>query len=62
MRPYDIVGPVCESSDVFERDLLMPELKRGDHLAIRSAGAYGAVMASSYNMRPLAESLFSDER
>lgn len=61
MRPYDIVGPVCESSDVFERDLLMPELKRGDYLAIRSAGAYGAVMASSYNMRPLAESLFSDE-
>jgi len=59
---YDVVGPICESSDVFERELLMPELKRGDYLAIRSAGAYGAVMASSYNMRPLPGSLFSDEQ
>lgn len=58
---YDVVGPVCESSDVFDKDVLLPRLERGDFLAIRSTGAYGAVMASSYNMRPLAGSLFSDE-
>ncbi len=51
--PADIVGPVCESTDCFAKNRLMPELKANDLLAFRSAGAYGAVMASSYNMRPL---------
>ncbi len=52
-RPYDIVGPVCESGDTFARQRMMPELKAGDLVAFRSAGAYGAVMASEYNSRPL---------
>lgn len=50
---YDVVGPICESSDVFVKDYLMPETQRGDFIAIRSAGAYGESMASSYNCRPL---------
>ncbi len=50
---YDVVGPVCESSDVFGKDELLPETKRGDIIALRSAGAYGAAMASRYNMRDL---------
>ncbi len=52
-RPYDIVGPVCESGDTFARQRMMPALKAGDLVAFRSAGAYGAVMASEYNTRPL---------
>jgi diaminopimelate decarboxylase len=50
----DIVGPVCESGDFFAIDREMPELRQGDLLAIMSAGAYGFVMASNYNSRPLA--------
>ncbi len=50
---YDIVGPVCESGDTFARDRAMAPLKSGDLVAFRSAGAYGAVMASEYNSRPL---------
>lgn len=50
---YDVVGPICESSDVFAKDLLLPETHRGDLMLIRSAGAYGETMASSYNCRPL---------
>ncbi len=50
---YDIVGPICESSDVFAEDYPLPHIERGDLLAIRSAGAYGEVMASCYNCRPL---------
>ncbi len=50
---YDIVGPICESSDVFAKDYPLPETKRGDLLAIRSAGAYGETMASQYNCREL---------
>ncbi len=49
----DIVGPVCETGDFFARDREMPELREGDLLAIMSAGAYGFVMASNYNSRPL---------
>jgi diaminopimelate decarboxylase len=49
----DIVGPVCESGDFFARDREMPALREGDLLAIMSAGAYGFVMASNYNSRPL---------
>ncbi len=48
---YDIVGPICESSDCFGKDVLFSTLKRGDLLAIRSAGAYGEVMSSRYNLR-----------
>ena len=49
---YDIVGPVCETSDLFASDRDMPSLKAGDLVAILTAGAYGAVMASAYNARP----------
>ena len=49
----DFVGPVCESSDVFAKDRKTPKLKSGDLVVIKSAGAYGAVMASTYNSRPL---------
>lgn len=54
---YDVVGPICESSDTFGEDVLLPVTKRGDLIAIRSAGAYGEVMASCYNCRPLPRSL-----
>ena len=53
MQPYDIVGPVCESGDTFAKNRMMPPLADGDLVAFRSAGAYGAVMASEYNTRPL---------
>lgn len=52
-RRYDVVGPICESSDVFAENILLPETRRGDLLKIRSAGAYGEVMASRYNLRQL---------
>lgn len=51
--PYDIVGPVCESGDTFAKERLMPTLSSGELVAFRSAGAYGAVMSSEYNSRPL---------
>lgn len=50
---YDVVGPICESSDVFQHDCPLPVTKRGDLLALRSAGAYGEIMASQYNCRAL---------
>ena len=50
---YDVVGPICESSDVFARDYILPRTERGDLLMLRSAGAYGQTMASTYNHRPL---------
>ncbi len=52
-RPYDVVGPVCESGDTFARQRPLPPLRAGDLVAFRSAGAYGAVMSSEYNTRPL---------
>ncbi|NKX39024.1 diaminopimelate decarboxylase [Tritonibacter mobilis] len=52
-KPYDIVGPVCESGDTFAKQRQMPPLGAGDLVAFRSAGAYGAVMSSEYNSRPL---------
>lgn len=52
-RPYDIVGPVCETGDTFAKDRPLPPVAAGDLVAFRSAGAYGAVMASEYNARPL---------
>ena len=57
MKTYDVVGPVCESSDVFGKDETLPATKRGDLIAFRSAGAYGSAMASRYNMRDLPGSL-----
>jgi diaminopimelate decarboxylase len=50
----DVVGPICESSDFLAKNRLLPRMKRGDYLAVFSAGAYGAVMGSTYNARPLA--------
>jgi diaminopimelate decarboxylase len=58
--PYDVVGPVCESGDTFARGRLLPPLKSGDLVAFRSAGAYGAVMASEYNTRPLIPEVLVD--
>lgn len=55
---YDIVGPICESSDVFAHDYNLPATRRGDLIAIRSAGAYGESMSSRYNMRKLPQSIF----
>lgn len=55
--PYDVVGPVCESGDFFAHDRAMPPLAEGDLVAVRQAGAYGAVMSSTYNARPLAPEL-----
>lgn len=52
-KPYDIVGPICESGDTFAKSRNMPILREGDRIAFRSAGAYGAVMSSEYNSRPL---------
>ena len=52
-RPYDVVGPVCETGDTFAKQRQMPPVSPGDLVAFRSAGAYGAVMASEYNTRPL---------
>ncbi|MDE5814272.1 MAG: diaminopimelate decarboxylase [Muribaculaceae bacterium] len=57
-QTYDVVGPICESSDVFGKDEMLPLTKRGDLIAFRSAGAYGSAMASRYNMRDLPGSLF----
>jgi diaminopimelate decarboxylase len=53
-RPYDVVGPVCESGDFFAHGRALPPLEQGDLVAVRQAGAYGAVMSSTYNARPLA--------
>lgn len=60
-KKYDVVGPICESSDVFVKDYSMPLTKRGDFIALRSAGAYGEIMASQYNCRALPKGYFSDE-
>jgi diaminopimelate decarboxylase len=63
MQKIDIVGPVCESGDFFALDREMPEVREGDLLAIMSAGAYGFVMASNYNSRPLpAEALVRGDK
>ncbi len=61
MLRYDVVGPICESSDTFAKYVELPETRRGDMLAIRSAGAYGEAMASRYNLRNLAPAVFSDD-
>lgn len=58
---YDIVGPICESTDCFGKEVPQPESFRGDLFAIRSAGAYGEVMASKYNLRDAITSVYSTE-
>lgn len=58
---YDVTGPVCESDDVWGTDRRLPESHRGDLLAISSAGAYGSVMSSRYNLRDIAPAVFSDD-
>jgi diaminopimelate decarboxylase len=58
--PYDVVGPICESSDCFGKAVELPETKRGDLIALRTAGAYGEAMASNYNLREKAPSVYSD--
>jgi diaminopimelate decarboxylase len=61
VRQYEIVGPVCESSDVLGRDRRLPRLEVGDLVAIGDAGAYGSAMASNYNRRPLPPEVLVDE-
>ncbi len=61
MQAYDVVGPICESTDVFAKHIDLNECRRGDILAIRSAGAYGEIMASQYNCRRLPQGITSDD-
>jgi len=58
---YDVVGPICESSDTFRQGVWIPELRRGDLVAIRSAGAYGEVMSSGFNLRERVRAYYSDD-
>jgi diaminopimelate decarboxylase len=60
IETYDVVGPICESSDVFAKQIDLNCSHRGDLIAIRSAGAYGEIMASCYNCRPLPKG-YTDE-
>jgi diaminopimelate decarboxylase len=57
---YDVVGPICESTDCFRKDVDLPQSYRGDLIAIRTAGAYGEVMASGYNLRDHVQSMYSE--
>jgi diaminopimelate decarboxylase len=61
VQTYDVVGPICESSDVFGKAIDLNGVKRGDLIALRSAGAYGEIMASGYNCRPLPVGYISEE-
>ncbi|SEA06077.1 diaminopimelate decarboxylase [Prevotella sp. tc2-28] len=61
LEAYDVVGPICESSDVFAKQIDLNRAHRGDLIAIRSAGAYGEIMASQYNCRKLPQGYMSDE-
>jgi diaminopimelate decarboxylase len=58
--PYEVVGPICESSDIFGRERLLPPLEPGDLMAILDTGAYGSVMGSTYNRRPLPPEVLVD--
>ena len=58
---YDVVGPVCESSDSFDDNVMLPMTKRGDLVAIRSTGAYGEIMVSQYTLRDKPKAIYSDE-
>ncbi len=57
---YDVVGPICESTDCFQKDVELPESFRGDLFAVRTSGAYGEVMASNYNLRDKISSVYSE--
>lgn len=57
---YDVVGPICESSDIFAKAVKLNRAHRGDYIALRSAGAYGEIMTMQYNCRKLPEAYFSD--
>ena len=59
LKKYDVVGPICESSDVFASEVKLPNSQRGDIIVFRSAGAYGESMASHYNLRELKPAIFS---
>ncbi len=59
-RKYDVVGPICESTDCFGKEVELPVSNRGDLIAIRTAGAYGEVMASGYNLRERVKSVYSE--
>ena len=61
LHTYDVVGPICESSDVFAKGIELNTVHRGDLIAMRSAGAYGEIMASQYNCRKLPVGYTSDE-
>lgn len=58
---YDVVGPICESSDVFDKNVILPITQRNDIIAVFSAGAYGEIMASTYNCRKMPKGYISDE-
>ena len=60
-QDYQVAGPVCESSDIFGKNISLPQLTRGDLLAIRTAGAYGQVMSSNYNLRKPAKAFYSSQ-
>lgn len=60
IEKYDVVGPICESSDCFGKEVDLNRIHRGDLIALRSAGAYGEIMASQYNCRQLPKAYFSD--
>jgi len=57
-QKYDVVGPVCESTDCFAKDVVLPETHRHDYFALRTAGAYGEVMASEYNLRSKVKAVY----
>lgn len=59
MERYDVVGPICESSDCFGKSVMLPKTSRGDIIALRTTGAYGEVMASQYNLRDLVRSYYN---
>jgi len=61
LETYDVVGPICETSDTFRKGIKMPKVERGDLVAIRSAGAYGEVMSSGFNLREKVPAVYSNE-
>ena len=61
METYDVVGPICESSDVFAKATDLNKTHRGDLIALRSAGAYGEIMASQYNCRQLPKGYITED-
>ncbi len=58
---YDVVGPICESADFFRKGILLPKTKRNDLIVVKSAGAYGEVMASQYNLRNIVKAYYSED-